>query len=175
MVCRRLCGFSMSGATRAADTGYSRPEMLLAGHDFAHVCDIEPHRNADGTVRAFKPQGRYENTRGLKLHKYGSGEFCHFRIDAAHVAGVYALTVGGEVLYVGECVDLSARFNAGYGNISPRNCFEGGRGTNCRVNASILAAVQAGGRVSLWLFRAADRRAVEAQLRASMELEWNRV
>jgi hypothetical protein len=32
--------------------------------------------------------------------------------------------------YVGECRDLVKRFNSGYGQISPRNCFVGGRRTN---------------------------------------------
>ena len=30
------------------------------------------------------------------------------------------------------------RYNNGYGRISPRNCFQGGQSTNCRVNNLIF-------------------------------------
>ena len=49
------------------------------------------------------------------------------------------------ILYVGRCTGerkgkgtLADRFNAGYGNISPRNCFENGQSTNCRINNLVL-------------------------------------
>jgi hypothetical protein len=34
--------------------------------------------------------------------------------------GVYILTVNSDPHYVGECVNLSRRFNGDYGNISPK-------------------------------------------------------
>jgi hypothetical protein len=45
---------------------------------------------------------------------------------------------------------LSARFNAGYGNISPKNCFKGGQETNCRVNNLVHSAALAGERISTY-------------------------
>jgi hypothetical protein len=70
-------------------------------------------------------------------------------------------------------VHLSNRFNAGYGNISPRNCFKDGQETNCRLNNLILETTQAGKRVSLWLCRTADHKAVERVLFGTLQLAWN--
>jgi hypothetical protein len=52
---------------------------------------------------------------------------------------------------VGECANLSARFNTGYGNISPKNCFKGVQETNCRLNNLLYSAIVVGQRISLWI------------------------
>jgi hypothetical protein len=110
--------------------------MKVWQYEFAQVCDIEPLRENDGSVRALKPQSRYKNNNALPLNKYGKGPFCKFTIPKGYkVSGVYAIVVNQELKYIGECVNLSSRFNVGYGNISPRNCFKGGQETNCRINA----------------------------------------
>jgi hypothetical protein len=96
------------------------------------------------------------------------------RIRASGVY-VYLLTVDEEVRYVGESADLSARFNMGYGNISPKNCFKGGQETNCRLNNLMYLTAQAGGRMSLWSFQTADYKSVEAFLRFTLNPPWNRV
>jgi hypothetical protein len=83
--------------------------------------------------------------------------------------------VDEELRYVGECASLSARFNAGYGNISPRNCFKGGQETNCRLNNLIYMAATAGGHISLWFFQTADYESVEAFLRTTLDPAWNQV
>src|SRR5437016_5260383 len=102
--------------------------MRLAGYEFEHICDIEPARAADDSVWLFMPQDRYKNTRNLPLNRYGSGPFCKFQIAKRFkVSGVYVLTIDREVRNVGECANLSGRFNGGYGNISPKNCFKGGQ------------------------------------------------
>ena len=102
--------------------------MKLGDHEFEYVCDIEPLRETDGSLRHHMSQGRYINARNLPLNRYGSGPFCKFRIpNRLEVSGVYVLTVDGAPRYVCECANLSARFNAGYGNISPKNCFKGGQ------------------------------------------------
>ena len=122
------------------------------------------------------PQDRYQNARNLSLNRYGAGPFCKFRIpNRFQVSGVYVLTVDEELRYVGECANLSARFNAGYGNISPKNCFRGGQQTNCRLNNLLFAALLAGQHISLWFFRTADYKSVEAALRCSLNPMWNRV
>ncbi len=77
---------------------------------------------------AIKPQSRYKNNKGLLLNNHGSGHFCKFVIPKnCMINGVYAIVVNKELKYIGECVNLSSRFNSGYGNISPRNCFKGGQ------------------------------------------------
>jgi hypothetical protein len=122
------------------------------------------------------PLSRYKNAQNHPLNRYGNGPFCKFKI-ASHIraSGVYALTVGEEVRYVGESADLSARFNMGYGNISPKNCFKGGQQTNCRLNNLIYLTAQAGGHTSLWFFQTADYKSVETFLRFTLNPPWNRV
>src|SRR6266852_1032537 len=135
--------------------------MRFGDYDFEHVCDIEPLRGTDGSLTVHAPQDRYRNVRNLPLNKYGAGPFCKFRIPSRFQAsGVYVLTVDEELRYVGECANLSARFNAGYGNISPKNCFRGGQETNCRLNNLLYAAVLAGQRISLWFFRTAEYKSI---------------
>jgi hypothetical protein len=150
--------------------------MRIAAYEFEHICAIEPMRDTDDSVRVFMPQDRYKNPRNLPLNRYGAGPFCKFKIASRfRASGVYVLTVDEEIRYVGECANLSARFNAGYGNISPKNCFKGGQETNCRLNNLVYTAAKAGERISLWFFRTADYKSVEALLRTTLNPAWNRV
>jgi hypothetical protein len=83
---------------------------------------------------------KYHNTKKLKLHKYGDKNFCKFRIDKQFYKnkGIYCYAINDTIVYVGRCINsFYKRFNAGYGHICPRNCFTGGRPTNCRINALI--------------------------------------
>jgi hypothetical protein len=82
---------------------------------------------------------------------------------------------GPDIRYVGECANLSARFNAGYGNISPKNCFKGGQETNCRLNNLIYASVSSGERLSLFFHETANYRDIEARIRAVLRAPWNKV
>jgi|SRR5580700_2637074 hypothetical protein len=68
---------------------------------------------------------------------------------------------------------FSVRFNTGYGNISPKNCFKGGQGTNCRLNNLVYLAALAGERISLWFFGTADHKTMESALRSTLKLAWN--
>lgn len=150
--------------------------MKIGEYEFRYVAEIEPVRDADGTVRQFLPQCRYVNAGNIPLNQYGAGPFCKFRISGqVRASGVYVLTIDDEIRYVGECANLSARFNAGYGNISPRNCFRGGQETNCRLNNLVYLAAAAGEKISLWFFQTADYKAMEAALRATLKLAWNRI
>ena len=150
--------------------------MRIGGYEFEHVGDIEPMRNADGSVQEFMPQSRYKNARTLPLDRYGTGAFCKFKImNRLQTGGVYVLSVGDEIRYVGECDQLSPRFNAGYGNISPKNCFKGGQETNCRLNNLIYRTAMVGERISLWFLQTADHKATESRLRQLCAPSWNRV
>lgn len=149
--------------------------MRIAGYEFEYICKIDPTRDIDGSVRPFMPQDRYRNTRNLPLNGYGSGPFCKFKIaNRYRASGVYALTVDKKVLYVGECANLSGRFNAGYGNISPKNCFKGGQETNCRLNNLVYTVTQSGKHISLWFFQTAEYKSLEAHLRFILLPTWNR-
>jgi hypothetical protein len=161
----------ISSASEFADR--TRPVL---GYDFTHICAVEPRKNPDGTVKQYMPQSQYENLGRISLNKYGKGPFCKFQIpNYISASGVYLLTVGDEIRYVGECANFSARFNAGYGNISPRNCFERGQETNCRLNHLVFSSTGAGEKISLWFFQTADYKKVEAELRAKLRPPWNRV
>jgi hypothetical protein len=150
--------------------------MKIADYEFERIGDINPVRDADGSIERFMPQRRYKNLRNVSLNKYGEGPFCKFKIsNRLQTSGVYILTIDDEVRYVGECANLSARFNSGYGNISPKNCFKGGQETNCRLNNLVYLAAIAGQRISLWFFQTADYKAMEAALRSTMKLAWNKV
>lgn len=148
--------------------------MNIAGYKFELLGDIEPVRELNGDVRRFLPQNRYENRTGLPLNQYGAGPFCKFKIPAHKASGVYVVTVGDEPRYVGECKDLTVRFNNGYGSISPRNCFKGGQETNCRLNNLIYNAATAGDRISLWFFETDGFKQIEAVLRSALGLTWNK-
>lgn len=150
--------------------------MKVEGHIFEHVCDIDPSRDANGAIQQVMPQDRYRNARALPLNRYGQGPFCKFKIPSRfRTSGVYIVTLGDEIQYVGECSNLAARFSAGYGNISPKNCFKGGQETNCRLNNLVYLAVAEGKRVSLWFLQTTDHKVIEAALRSTRKFAWNRV
>ena len=136
---------------------------------------ITPENN-NGNVISYKPQDLYQKAKVSELHRYGRGKFCRFRI---HVDGglsvVYVVTVGNKAKYVGECQDLLSRSNSGYGNISPRNCFVGGKLTNCRINKAILSMVLSGRSAHLWFHRAKrdERKLLEKRLISRLNPEWN--
>jgi hypothetical protein len=147
----------------------------IVDYAFSFVTNIEPERDDRGSVREFLPQSRYQNRRGLDLHNYGRGPFCRFRIPRnLSLGGVYVVAVGGEIVYVGECQNLSERFNArGYGTISPRNCFKGGQATNCRINTLILQSARRGQTIELWFHQTSERRKVEAAIIRNRQPAWN--
>jgi hypothetical protein len=148
----------------------------VADYDFELICEVKPHRDTDGNIRSFMPQDQYKNLGGLSLNKYGNGPFCKFKIPKnVTVCGVYIITIDDEVQYVGECDNLSSRYNAGYGNISPRNCFKKGQETNCRLNNLVHLRATKDETILLWFFRTTDYKKVERELRAILKPPWNRV
>jgi hypothetical protein len=147
----------------------------IGRYNFEWVALIDPVRNPDGSVKEFAPQSRYRNQRALPLNKYGNRPFCKFKIANRHnVSGVYAIVVDGKPKYVGECASLSRRFNMGYGNISPRNCFLDGQETNCRINSLVHIFSTQGVELSLWFLRTNDYKSIEEALRMKLKPEWNR-
>lgn len=149
--------------------------MHIDHTEFQFVCYLEPESSADGAVVPVMPQHRYKNANNLPLNIYGDGPFCKFRIPRQfNTSGVYALVVAGSTKYIGECINLSSRYNSGYGNISPRNCFKGGQETNCRLNAHIYTEVRNGHRVELWFHATHEHKQLEKCLLAAGNYEWNR-
>jgi hypothetical protein len=138
----------------------------ILGVVFTFVASIEPDRNSCGDIFEFMPQSKYWKARGLALNRHGQGPFCQFRIPTTFpYQGVYAIVVDGEVAYVGQCQNLSERFNErGYGTIHPRNCFEQGQATNCKVNHLILESAKRGRRIDLWFHGSAAPDEIEEHL-----------
>lgn len=143
--------------------------------EFKHICNIKPKAATDGSILCLMPQNRYANSKSLALNNYGNGPFCKFSIpNHFKTSGVYALVVGDSVKYIGECISLSSRYNQGYGNISPRNCFKGGQETNCRINNLILREIENGLEVKLWFHECRDHKLHEKHLLTLGSYEWNR-
>ncbi|WP_438730795.1 GIY-YIG nuclease family protein [Parasphingorhabdus sp. DH2-15] len=155
----------------------------FARYEFKHICKIEVCRNDQGEILEHFPQSRYSKAATTQLHKYGSGPFVKFTIPKSlNKSGVYIITVSNQEKtvnnkekYVGETKDLTKRYNSGYGNISPRNCFKGGQETNCRLNFNIYNEIKKGNQVDLWFFETFDFKTIEIELRAKKKPEWNRV
>lgn len=145
--------------------------------EFDFVYPIQPDLDENGRIQTFLPQSQYKKRAQSRLHAYGEGPFCRFRIPPKlSYQGVYILTLDDEPYYVGECEDLSKRYNMGYGQISPRNCYAGGQPTNCRLNHLIYLAARDGKKVDLWFMPTGDRFAVEAALIQQLQTRqrWNR-
>jgi len=148
----------------------------IVGYQFRYICSIEPVREPSGTVITFMPQRNYANTDNFPLNKYGGGPFYKFKIPRnIEFPGVYALIIANDVKYIGECTKLSSRFNMGYGNISPRNCFIGGQETNCRINHMILNETLTGSKITLWFLNTSNYKTIEVELRSHLRLSWNKV
>ena len=141
-------------------------KISLSGIDFKKVCEIKPDSDENDTILEYYPQSEYDNYSNLSLNKYGSGCFCRFKIPSGWKGkqGVYAVFVDTILKYVGECDNLENRFNNGYGIIHPRNCFEGGQSTNCRINKSIISEKKKGHNVVLYFFETDKRFDVEHYL-----------
>ena len=138
----------------------------LGGVQFGLIQELNPKRNSAGEIQQFMPQLNYSKSADSRLNLHGKGPFCKFSINlqwAGH-RGVYALFSDEKLLYIGECADLHKRYNIGYGNISPKNCFNGGQSTNCKINTMILKKYLDGKKVMLYFHETDDYKRVESIL-----------
>lgn len=151
----------------------------FSGLEFERIGEIEPERDKSGNYAELMPQSRFIHAGSTRLHAYGDGPFCRFRIARRRdEAGVFVLTVDGKPVLVGECENLERRWGlSGFGAISPGACFEGGQQTHCRVNTEILKTVQQGGKPELWFISlrggADARREVRRVLIRELNTAWN--
>ena len=138
--------------------------MNVCGYTFSYLQDLIPDCDKDGNVIKYYPQDEYDNKAGLPLLYYGKGAFCRFSITADNWPGVYLWVVDGQIIYIGETAGLKQRFNSGYGNILPRNCYVGGQSTNCKMNKVVLGHFERGKTVSLYFYQTTDYKRVELEL-----------
>lgn len=150
---------------------------LLASEGLAYICPIAIERDSRGLPVEYLPQDRYENRNRLPLNRHGKGPFCRFDIPKLPDGpGVYAITVDASVVYIGECQNFRERYGSrGYGVIHPRNCFDGGQPTNCKINARVLEATHRNSIPSLWFVPevSGTRKRVEADLILRFRPQWN--
>lgn len=149
--------------------------LKIDQYEFKYVCNITPKTDNNGNIIEYSPQELYTKKQNVELHEYGKGPFCKFKIPNcwAGKEGVYCIYSDDQLVYVGECVDLSKRFNIGYGNIAPRNCFKGGQSTNCKVNNFILNEIKQGRTIKLYFLETKERYKVEKELIEKFHPPWN--
>lgn len=141
---------------------------------FKKICYIKARRE-NGRIITNTPQELYNNQKKLSLHAYGKGAFCFFRIKKnLNLCGVYKILINKEIKYIGECKNLSKRFNMGYGQISPRNCYVGGQQTNCRINKMILKEAKKGKTIELRFNKTDNYKVEEKRLIEQYNPEWNK-
>lgn len=147
----------------------------FAGYAFECVGAIRPDRNGGGVLIEQRPSPPNNSP----LHKYGNGPFCRFRIaqeSSWQRSGVYAVTCGDTVRYVGECKNLAMIWNSVGGITSSAVQLKGGQQTHCRINNLILNMAMQGVETVLW-FRPvrddAQRRECKNQVAAALNPTWN--
>jgi hypothetical protein len=148
------------------------PDSRVAG--FRRL-DLAVGRDSSGNPIEESPHERFVGGATHRLHKHGIGPFCRIRVsDAPSAEGVYLVTVDGAVVYVGRCLSARERWGQqGYGLISPRNCYDGGQPTNCKVNHLILEAAKASRVIELWFRQTETGGALEAELIRTLRPAWN--
>jgi hypothetical protein len=139
---------------------------------FEHVGSLRLKRDTDGRAMTYGHRLGPE----VKANRHAAGPFCDFELAGAIIdAGVYALSVGDEIKYIGECERLQSRFGSvGYGHVSARNCHIDGQATNCKINSLVLQMSQDEDRVQVWFLKAtAARKSIESRLIRELNPPWN--
>jgi hypothetical protein len=142
------------------------------GRQFQFGGSIHPKQTPAGEIALLYPALRYAKRGSVRLHKYGEGPFCSFRVALPRASGVYVICEGSAAKYVGQTVHLAARFYQ-YGQISPKNCYTGGRSTNCRMNRLILGSLRSGRRIDVYYSLTSEFFALEQALILEMRPAWN--
>lgn len=145
------------------------------GRDFLDLGELVIERGVTGAPTEFAPQQFYAKAEKCKLHRYGEGNFCKFRVTGLpNESGVYVFVAEGTPRYVGKAINLKQRFGMGYGSISPRNCFQGGQQTNCRINKLVLDLAKEGRPIRLLVHACTDHDSFESLLIGHLNPPWNR-
>ena len=147
--------------------------LSILGYAFRFVQQLLPECDDSGRVIKYHPQSAYDNKKYLPLLYHGGGDFCCFSIKAGNWPGVYLWLVNGDIIYIGETVDLQRRFNTGYGQIAPRNCFVGGQSTNCKMNKVVLNLFEQGNRIDLYFYETPNYKQVELDLLQKIKTQYN--
>lgn len=133
---------------------------------FNKFCTIELIVNSENGTIYYRPQLQYNN---VKHYPYlenvdDNTKFCKFKPNLPDVSGLYIWVVNDEIVYIGEAVSLKDRFNNGYGQISPRNCFKGGQSTNIRMNMYALSEYEKNNHIDIYICESTNHVALETEL-----------
>lgn len=150
---------------------------LLESEGLVHVCPIDIERDVEGHPFKELPQSRYVNHGHVRLNRHGKGPFCRFELpNLTEDPGVYVISVGNSVVYIGECQNFRKIFGSlGYGVIHPAACFIGGQSTFCKINSRILEATLRDSIPELWFVQefARSRKLIKKDLLSRFEPPWN--
>ena len=152
--------------------------MQIGAYEFSLASSIDFLRNPDRTPLLEYPHLLYDNVKNLKLNKYGAGPFVLLQLTPLppKEMGVYAVIQDSEsVKYIGETDNsFEKRWRGGASKISPRNCYEGGQSTNCRLNTLIQTAIAASHRLELYVLPTPDYERIEEDLINRLQPPWNK-
>lgn len=146
--------------------------LQVCGYRFSFVQQLIPAVE-NGRIKEYTPQKAYANRSNLPLGSNGAGAFCRFSIHAPAVPGVYLWVADGEIIYIGETVNLAQRFNSGYGYISPRNCYAHGQSTNCKMNKVVMEYYKGGKMIDLYFLQTENYKQVELDLLHKIHTKYN--
>ena len=143
--------------------------------EFKKFCtlDLIPNRNG---VFFYSPQGNYKYVKNYAyLEDVDENTiFCKFKPDLPKIKGVYLWVSDNEIIYIGEGVNLRSRFNSGYGNISPRNCFKGGQSTNVKMNRIALSYLKNNRPIDIYIYETANHKELETLLLSRISTQYNK-
>jgi NADPH-dependent 2,4-dienoyl-CoA reductase/sulfur reductase-like enzyme len=86
--------------------------------------------------------------------------------------------IGGKIIDRSDLTlqtpeSFKKRFNMGYGNISPKNCFIGGQRTNCKMNKVVLQMYSENKKIDIYFLETKNYKMVEEDLLLSIETPYN--
>ncbi|MDE7406061.1 MAG: hypothetical protein K2M89_04245 [Clostridiales bacterium] len=100
--------------------------------------------------------------------------FCKFKPNLPKTKGVYLwVDDEDEIIYIGEGENLYSRFNNGYGNISPRNCYKGGQSTNVKMNRVALSYFNNNRTIDIYVCETNEHKRIEHELLSVINTQYN--
>ncbi len=151
--------------------------MDIQGYVFTFASKIDAERVANGEIIKWVPKEKYYKDE-RPLHRFGHGPFGTLEVEAVSSdIGVYAVVRNAQdVMFVGATRDSFARRwgkAAGFRSIPPSGCYNNGEPTFCRVNSSIVAELEAGNQLSLWIHVTADPLGTKRRITSVRLPPWN--
>lgn len=140
-------------------------------YEFKHIQDLIPECENNHLKVYEHNDSKYSE---YQKNKFGERDYCSFKINyPKNISGVYLWVVDEKIIYIGETDDLTNRFNAGYGKITPYNCNINGQTTNCKMNGVVLDLFRQNKIISLYFLKTTEYKEVEKILLENITTEYN--